>query len=83
METIKDAEQFYEDIIKPNTADKAFIVPAWVIDFAEKFAEYKATQFYKLKLEMELSDWEGISKNVLRKLHAAADETNSPTQNTQ
>lgn len=38
-----DAREFYQEKIQPNNADSGFLVPSWAVDFAEKYAEYKAT----------------------------------------
>lgn len=43
MQQYTDALEFYMDIISPNNADKSFVVPAWAVDFAERYAEHRAT----------------------------------------
>jgi hypothetical protein len=75
METFMDATLFYEEVIAPNNADKSFVLPAWAISFAEKYADYKAANFYKLKLETELGEWENISKRILNKMDASPTQT--------
>jgi glutaredoxin 2 len=67
-DTILTAEQFYETVIAPNNADKSFLVPSWAISFAEKYADYLAVQFYRLKLEIEISKFEQNAKNTFKEI---------------
>lgn len=60
-----DATEFYETVIAPNNADKSFLVPAWAVAFAERYADYMAIEFYKLKLKLELANADLRAREVL------------------
>lgn len=67
-EHFMDAEEYYREIISPINYDKEFIPPTWVIDFAEKYADYKATAFYRLKLRLEYENWAESARKILNQI---------------
>lgn len=74
VNVIMSPEDFYLKVINP--ANKTFIVPSWVIDFAEKYADYKAASFYRLKLQLETEEWESTCKRILGQMDSVISDEN-------
>lgn len=68
LEPIMNAEEFYNTLIAPHNADKSFVVPAWVTEFAERYADYLSLAFLKVKLQSDLQNADMHFQEAKRKI---------------